>query len=470
MTDPVETAIRSAIEGIAWPGVPAATGAATLALLFQLERTQWWPEQRLLERQRQQLSALLRHAQRHVPFWRARLTESDVTLPADDSWLDAWRRLPILTRAEVQAAEEQETLLADVLPPGHGEFREIHTSGSTGRPIRGVRSQLWELIWSAFTVRDHLWHGRDLRGTLAVIRDSTPGKAPYPDGLSAPGWGYSSATVFETGPMVSLNITTPVAQQAEWLARQNPDYLLTHPSMAQRLAEACIAQGLGAPRLRQVITIAETLGPGVREACRKAWGAEVADIYSTREIGYLALQCPEHAHYHVQSESVFLEVVDAAGRPCGPGEVGRVLVTPLHNLAMPMIRFDLGDMAEPGPPCGCGRGLPVLRRVHGRVQNMLLLPSGERRWPLLSSGDIAALREAAPPIRRYQFVQTALDAITLRLAAARPLDAPERDAAIAWAQRKFGSHLRVEVVEEAELPLSPAGKFEEFRCEVPDSG
>ena len=63
-------------------------------------------------------------------------------------------------------------MLADALPPGHGEYREVFTSGSSGMPIRAVRSQLWELVWSAFTIRDHLWHRRDLTGTLAVIRES----------------------------------------------------------------------------------------------------------------------------------------------------------------------------------------------------------------------------------------------------------------------------------------------------------
>src|SRR3546814_9801972 len=73
--------------------------------------------------------------------------------------------------------------------------------------------------------------------------------------------------------------------------------------------------------------------------CRDVWGLKIADLYSTQEAGYLALQCPEHEHYHVQSEAVLLEVLDEEDRPCRPGEVGRVVVTPLTNFAMPMIRY-----------------------------------------------------------------------------------------------------------------------------------
>src|SRR3546814_13116510 len=86
---------------------------------------------------------------------------------------------------------------------------------------------------------------------------------------------------------------------------------------------------------------------------------------------YLALQCPEHEHYHVQSEAVLLEVLDEEDRPCRPGEVGRVVVTPLTNFAMPMIRYAVGGLAAVGAPCPCGRGLPVLTRILGRARDKI---------------------------------------------------------------------------------------------------
>jgi len=186
------------------------------------------------------------------------------------------------------------------------------------------------------------------------------GMLPYPDGGCSPDWGRSPGGLFRTGPAVGVNILTPIDQQAEWLARQNPDYLQTHPTVAHRLAEHCQANAIRLPKLKQVETISEILRQGTREAVRAAWGVPVVDMYSTREAGYLALQCPDHEHYHVQAESALVEVLNAAGHPCRAGETGRVYVTPLHNFAMPLIRYDIGDFAEVGPPCPCGRGLPVL--------------------------------------------------------------------------------------------------------------
>jgi phenylacetate-CoA ligase len=104
----------------------------------------------------------------------------------------------------------------------------------------------------------------------------------------------------------------------------------------------------------------------------------MVDMYTCQEAGYLALQCPDHPHYHVQSENVLLEVVDDQGLPCAPGEVGRVLVTSLNNFATPLIRYEIGDYAEVGAACSCGRGLPVLKRIMGRYRNLLTLPDGTR--------------------------------------------------------------------------------------------
>ena len=98
-------------------------------------------------------------------------------------------------------------------------------------------------------------------------------------------------------------------------------------------------------------------------------------MYSSQEVGYIALECPTGESYHVQAENVLVEVLDDQDRPCSPGDVGRVVVTALHNFATPLLRYDIGDYAEVGAPCPCGRGLPALRRIMGRQRNMALLPT-----------------------------------------------------------------------------------------------
>jgi phenylacetate-CoA ligase len=429
-----------------------------LAILYQLEQSQWWSAEDLRRHQATQLAQLARHARETVPFYRQRLAHLGDAKALDPQG-EAWLGLPLLTRADIQ--NEGDALLSDALPPGHGRTNEIYTSGSTGRPIRAVRSELWGLFWSAFTVRDHLWHRRDFRGTLAAIRESGKGKDLYPDGTTTRRWGRASGSLFATGPTVSLNITTPIPQQMEWLRRRDPDYLLTHPTIAHRLAQHSLQHGLRLPKLKQIETISEILRPATREIVAAAWGVPIVDLYTTREAGYLALQCPDHQHYHVQSESILVEVLDDVGRPCGPGRLGRVIVTPMHNFAMPLIRYDIGDFGETGEACACGRGLPVLKRILGRKQNMLTLPGGEERWPLLSSSNIGALLALAP-IRQYQFRQLSADMIELRLAVAQDLTPAQESAVKTWVEEKFGHPFEVKFSYCEEIPPAPSGKFEDF--------
>lgn len=449
---------RSVAESVVWPAAPHPVGGAVMGLLFQLEQTQWWSPEKLRAQQFRQLGLLAEHALKTVPHYRQ--TRKPFTGPMTS---EIWRSLPILKRDEVQSAGD--ALNSEALPKSHGKTQEIFTSGSTGKPVSVLRTQLSMNYWAAFTVRDHLWQRRDMTGKLAAIRDSTKGKALYPKGESGERWGWVSALMFDTGPLVTLNITSPVEQQLEWLQRENPDYLLSFPTMLHSLAALSLESGVRLPALKQITTISEALRPATRDICHDAWGVSIADMYTTREIGYIALQCPEHEHYHVQSEATFVEVLNEAGEPCAPGETGRVIVTPLHNFATPLLRYDVGDYAEVGAPCPCGRGLPVLNRIMGREQNMLMMPGGKKRWVLFSSNDIRSFLTLAP-IRQYQLVQKTIDTIELRLAVARPLEATEEDALRDWVQKKFAHPFQVTLTYLDEIPRTASGKFHDFISEV----
>ena len=126
---------------------------------------------------------------------------------------------------------------------------------------------------------------------------------------------------------------------------------------------------------------------------------------------------------------------------------------------MPLLRYELGDWAEVGPPCSCGRGLPVIARIIGRRQKMLLRPDGREIWPLLSSSDIAALLAAAP-IRRYQMAQTSPVTIELRVETAEPLSKEQASGLAQALSGKFSNLFNI-AVKRTSLEPGPNGKFED---------
>jgi phenylacetate-CoA ligase len=292
-----------------------------------------------------------------------------------------------------------------------------------------------------------------------------PDAVAHPHGLSLDHWPDPLTHVFPTGPGAFLPIQADVARQAAWLQEQDPHYLRTHSSNALALARYCLERGVRLPRLERVLSGGEPVTAEVRAACREAWGAEVVGQYGAREVGWIAAQCPEHEHYHVQSEAVLVEVLGEDGRACGPGEVGRVVVTPLHNFATPLLRYELGDHAEVGAPCPCRRGLPVLTRVLGRTRNMLRLPSGAIVWPTFAGVNV---REVAL-VRQFQLVQRSLEGLELRLVVARPLTAEEEAALKELVVRQLGYPFAVAISYLREIPRTAGGKYEDFRSELTDS-
>jgi phenylacetate-CoA ligase len=194
-------------------------------------------------------------------------------------------------------------------------------------------------------------------------------------------------------------------------------------------------------------------------------GCGIVSNYSAWETGYIALQCPSHAHYHVQSEVVRLEVLDASNAPCSSGEIGGVVATPLHNFAMPLLRYEFGDEAEVGEPCPRGRGLPVLKRVVGRMLDYLTLPSGAKRRVNIAHHALSSIRA----IREYQLVQQSRERLDLMLVVARPLTAAEKTSVRTALAKEVGEEFAYALHYRDELPRSGEGKLRAFVSALPDA-
>lgn len=443
--------------GITWPAVPRRADAQMLGILWQFEQSQWWPAETILARQLGQLERLLGHAIATVPFYKERL---GFLHGAKSGTLDTatFRRIPILTRAEIQEAGA--ALASTRIPADHGKPFEIRTSGSTGRPISVQGTAVTGTMLRAANMRYHLWFKRDFARKTCCIRMLRGKQVEAAEKGRPVPW----ADGFPSGPMMLRHVATPISEQFDWLLAQDPEYLLTFPSNLLALIRHSEKRGERLKKLREVATLGEALDAGVREACESVWKVPVVDAYSSQEFGMIAMQCPDHPrhHYHVTSEVVFLEILDDKGAPVKPGEVGRMVLTDLHNFATPLIRYEIGDLAEAGDACPCGRGLPMVARVLGRSRNMLVLPSGEQMCPRFTYEEFLFKL----PIRQFQVIQENLETLAVRLVADRRL-APEEEASVKatiLAKTRHPFNVRIDYV--ADIPRAASGKFEEFRSEV----
>jgi phenylacetate-CoA ligase len=449
---------RTNVADIIWPGIPSAQSSVLMGILLQMGQSEWLPSETLVNLQFQQINQLIHHARRTVPYYRDSFVKAGITEGQPLS-TESWPAVPILSRNDL--LEHREDLLSNALPRAHGTKLQRKTSGSSGRGLEITDSQLRQIFYHCNTLRFSLWQKRDLlRGYLA-IRSGRFAENPL-EVTEGATWGPPHSLVYITGPSTTIYHRMPIEQQAEILMKKNPGYLLAYPSNVTRLAHYFKEQGLGLPGLKLVTTYGETVLPETATACKETWGVDVADMYSSEEAGYIAVQCPQSDNYHCMSESILVEVLDENGKACQPGEIGKVVLTVLHNFAMPLIRYENLDYAEVGPPCECGRGLAVIKRIVGRKRNMARALDGGRFWPDLDS----SIWSDNVYCNGLQLVQDKHDHITLRIEAEKPLG-PEREDSLTKALgTALGQPYRFSVRYQQETLRHANGKYERFICQV----
>jgi phenylacetate-CoA ligase len=460
---------HSSIPGAVFPAVPAKAAATMLAVLHQFRVTERLPPAELQALQFRQLGELLAHASRTVPYYEPILRVAGFR-PGEPLTAEAWARLPVLTRVQVQEAGDR--LHARELPAGHGAVATATTSGSSGRPVTIRKSALYQFYWQCLVVRDHEWQARDFGATwMALLRDSERDAAKQGPLRRMANWGGPLPAIYPTGPGLFLDYRAPVAELLANIISERPAYLVTFPSLLRELLCEGQATGRRPQGLREVRTTGEALSLELRDLAIAAWSEagrpplRVTEAYSSAEFGAIAIPCLEHNALHVQAEGVHLEILRPDGSPCDIGEEGQVVLTSLHNFAMPLIRYEITDRAILGTPCACGRTLPVLAAIPGRARDMLTLPDGQRRFPFYGHRTIMKDDAIMSAIVQQQAVQTALDEVEIRLVVRRPLTAAEEKFIIDTATTALGGAHWVRLAYRSEIPRGPGGKFAEFTNE-----
>jgi phenylacetate-CoA ligase len=373
-----------------------------LSLHNQLQTFERSPVARQNQLLKGQLDNLLLHAKRYSPFWSERLAK--VTLRGK-SLAQTLADVEPLTRKNLQS--EFDRLSAkfpkrEALGVGPGT-----SSGSTGTPVRFERcTRLYIPLYLAIGYLCSRWHSIDQQKPLGVLGSKNKDKEHAPLGVPYR-WLGPVATGFER-----CTKDRDVAALYDYCARRKPAYVQSGPTMLNALARHALETGRNDLRPEKALSLGSAVTDETREHVLKGLGAKIIDRYSCEETGYIALQCPKHNHFHVISPATLVEIVDDDGEPCPPGKPGRVLLTNPQSYAMPLIRYEIGDMAEWGEPCDCGITLPVISKIWGRTRHLITTPDGRRTYLRIYARD---LQEIAGLIE-YRFVlhQNAVIAAHLR--------------------------------------------------------
>jgi phenylacetate-coenzyme A ligase PaaK-like adenylate-forming protein len=384
--------------------------------------------------QSKRLARILKHAYTFVPYYRRVWSQS---LSFDEGHVnpEIFKLLPTINKSTVKRYFREMIANDYTLGPIHLAM----TSGSTGEPSAVLRNNNAHISFYA----------RQLRCLRA--------------------WQLGCQNVIDVG---QVNRAQPFIEPSLFFSKvysvdaNNPDLdfslidnpvLWTGASFILSLIDSIGESALRKIQFRLIVTQGEQLNSSLEGYLKDVFRTDILDIYGASEFGTVAWRCPEGKGYHIDAEEVLLEVLDENGFPSTEGEIA---VTCLHNTVMPIIRYRTGDIAKMSEEkCACGRQLPLIEIIHGRINDYLIL--SEKR--MMSPYYLSAIVFGDLSIRRFQFVQESMTSINLYIV-------PQDDSCDVSnlkimlerrCRRLFGTTINttVQVVDEIEQGSLRKGKF-----------
>lgn len=351
----------------------------------EVDRGQWLDEEQLADVQAARLRAMVAFSVEEVPHYRRLFARLDL-VPADISSPADLVNLPILDKDTVREAPEE-------FRPARLREKPVaqSTGGTTGTPLRyWVTPSAMQYTYATYEVRFRHWAGVALGDRMASVngRKVVPAEQARP-----PFWRHNLAfnqLYLSAYHLTEENLPAYIAR----LERFRPKVIVGYVSSVHLIADHINRHHLhGAIAPDAVLVSSETLFPWMRADIERAFGCKVHDGYGLGELSAFITEC-RHGSLHASPEYGVVESVEA------DGEANRLVATGLFNRAMPLLRYDTGDVIELASPesrCPCGRRLPLVDKLLGRADDYVVSPDGRSVGPAplsLAFQSVAGIREA----------------------------------------------------------------------------
>lgn len=414
----------------------------------RLLRTQYDPPDVIMARQQELLRGIACHAWNTVPFWRERFTEAGLSR-ADEMTLADLPNLPLLTKLDLR--QNGDALLSSEYP-----IEEVHkrkTSGSTGVSVRTYHDEACQQLQRGATLRSDEWTGWRLGERVAAVWGNpqirTDWRGRLRRALLDRHYIYLDTLKMDEAAMDSF---------VDVMLRKPPSMLFGHAHSLYLLALFMEARRPDVRiRPKAILSTCMVLHDFERAKIEEVFACRVTNRYGCEEVSLIACECERHEGLHVNSDCLYVEVLDRDGYACEPGEVGRLVITDLINRAMPLLRYEVGDMAAwSEKPCSCGRTLPLLSRIEGRVADYVVTSSGEYISGISLTENFAVL---VPGVAQLQIVQEELNRFTFNIVRGPDFGEPSFQRLDELVAQRFGPATHYECQFVDRIPQERSGKF-----------
>jgi phenylacetate-CoA ligase len=423
-----------------------ANGSPRLKAWRELEQTQYLPEKVLRDRQWQRLTALLRDVYENNSFYRRRFKDAGLH-PRDIKSASDVSLIPVLTKDEIRKSA------CDMITAGYSveSLLNFKTGGSTGKPLEIHITEECSEIRNACARRHDRWTGWEVGEAVGAVW----GNPELPKDLKSKLKHWLLApTIYLDTMRVSEDAVREFAGKWE---RVRPALMFGHAHSIYLLALYVRDLGILSISPRGIVTSSMMLIPHERETIEKVFGKIVFNRYGCEELSLIASECEKHDGMHINIDHLFVEFIKENGEPAKAGESGRIVVTDLINRAMPFIRYQVEDVGVPlDKKCSCGRGMPMMAEVAGRVADFLVKRDGTQ---VAGVSLIENTLTRIPGIEQMQIVQDTLELITLNVVEGKAFTEERKASLRAYFQNLFGNGVAVEINPVKEIMPEKSGKY-----------
>jgi phenylacetate-CoA ligase len=436
-----------------------------LRLVRQFERSQWFSREALICEQERRLRKIVAHAYENVPYYRNTFQTLGL-IPTDVRTLSDLTKIPTLSKASLRAH------FSDLQAVNRARFhpRVASTSGTSGEPTRFLLDKHANVLEFAYYWRHWSWAGYHLGdrfaelSSLAFLKEESRVHRPY---------------LFQrtTGRLLLNSLAMCVGNVATFaraLRLYRPRFLKGLVSALNYLALFFREKDVHDIRFDAIFATGEVLTAHQRRTIEQIFSCKVYDSYGHMERTVAVSECPAGS-LHINSEYGLMEMVERVpvdSQPAGSGRTysAKVVGTSLHNLSMPLLRYEVGDLVEVEEPdrvCGCGRTLPRIRRVLGREWDVIETPEGK----VVTT--IFIVFDKVPGVAQGQVIQEALDCLRLRVVRGPGYSNRSEEDLLRYVRRFVGSamQLKIEYLSHDEFQQEAVGgKFRTVVSRIPRPG
>jgi len=359
--------------------------------VFFLKKSQNYSLNKIHAHKKVWLTKILCHAYKNVPWYSSKFRELGVN-PDGANPFEELQKLPILSKKEVRENH------SDFCVSGcAANSLSFSTSGTTGEPLSVFTSKNQWIVEQGIIWRQWKWAKYKFRDKIAIFRSYAP--LPHEPSFKIDrlrNWAYFSVFRMDEKSL---------SEYAQFLQRWKPRFLRGYPSSLKLIAEHALSNNWKLPSLKGAFTASEVVPEGLRETLKEAFGIELFDHYGQAEITCMFHDCEEHRGMHLDWEYGHVELLSTS-----TPNIYRIIATNLHNLSMPLLRYDTGDLAVGGwDKCKCGRGALIIDAIQGRMDDYLLTSQNSK----IPTVNLYTYFCKLGDIQRFQMIQDHLGKLTI---------------------------------------------------------